>query len=242
MTKYILTIVVFFTIISFAKSQAVVLEEDVNVDTLESKKGPNLKNFAHLYFEFGFNVFPQETGAEINPVKSNILKLGYKYKYKICNFYALGFDIHYLNSSFNLAQNTSKLLPDSIMHDNENIIINNLGFEFYNRFNFGRRGNMIGKYMDIGAFGTFIFNKKHQSVDKSNDPNIAMGHKQEIVNTGLIYVQSYSYGVNARVGINRYALTASYRLSDIFKTESESFTFNYPELPRLYIGLQIGLF
>jgi hypothetical protein len=41
----------------------------------------------------------------------------------------------------------------------------------------------------------------------------------------------------ARIGIGRWAFTGSYRLSDIFKTP-----YQMPELPRLTVGVEVGLF
>jgi len=55
--------------------------------------------------------------------------------------------------------------------------------------------------------------------------------------TQLKYVENFSYGLLARIGVSRYALTAQYRLSDIFKS-----SYAMPELPRLIVGIEVGLF
>ena len=54
--------------------------------------------------------------------------------------------------------------------------------------------------------------------------------------THLKYYEPFNYGVLARFGINRYVIYANYRLSDLFKS-----SYNYAELPRLTLGVQIGL-
>jgi hypothetical protein len=242
MKKYLL-IIIFASVFSVSKSQTVVLEQNVKADTIGSKFGQNQKHFRHFYIEFGMISPPEEKGAEINYGKSGFYKIGMKYKLKVCNFYAIGFDVSFTNQNFSLVQNfVTKQIPNSIIHDKENIIVNNLGTEFYNRFNFGKRGNIIGKYIDLGVFANFSFDKKHKTFDKSNVVNSSYSNKQKVVNSGIIYVQDFQYGANARIGINRFALNASYRLSDIFKSKSDGISFNYPELPRLNIGLQIGLF
>lgn len=238
MKKYILLILLFISILTTVKSQQVVLEQDVKGDTLHSNFGQNRTHFRHLYLELNFVAPPDEKGAKLNYGSSNNLKIGMKYKLKICNYYAVGFDFYYLNQNFNISQDTNiKQVPNSTNHDKENIVINSFGAEFYNRINFRRRGDIIGKYFDYGIFGNISFDKKHKTIDSFNTLNSADALRQKVVNYKLGYVENFQYGVNARLGLNKFAFTASYRLSDIFKS-----SYNFPEFPRLNIGFQIGLF
>ena len=65
----------------------------------------------------------------------------------------------------------------------------------------------------------------------------ADNEKVKVSTTRLSYVENISYGFMARLGTNRYALTARYRTSDLFVTG-----YDLPELPRLVLGVELGLF
>jgi hypothetical protein len=56
---------------------------------------------------------------------------------------------------------------------------------------------------------------------------------------GLEYLRRWPAGVGVRLGSNRYAAVARYRLTDTFTGQASR---AYPELPRGVIGLELGLF
>ena len=229
MKKYIF-ILLFGSIAITGFSQTVLLHEDVK-DTVLGKRGPNLKNFSHFYFGIGFIAGkPDSTGSDINSLRSVNVVFGYRYKLKICNFYSIGYDIAYNSYSYFLKQNSTKITPDTVLHEKEKLNFGNLGLSLYMRFNFGRRGNHIGKFVDIGGYGDWTFNAVNFTKDKNSNGNIV---KSRISN--LHYFNSTNYGLMARIGFNRYVIYGNYRLSDIFKSSC-----NFSELPRLTIGLQIG--
>ena len=237
MKKNILLLSILLFSFSATFSQQVVFEQDVNKDTIVPTKGPNLKNFSHLYFGFGLVLgSPDSTGSDINMGSSTDFIIGYRYKRKLSNFYAIGVDISYGATSFNLKQDSSKLLPSKELHDKEKINSNQLGLNLYNRFNFGKRGNHVGKFLDLGAYGHYTFNYKHIFKDQNEIANSLHSSATKVVNTGLVYTNPLNYGVQARIGVNRYVLYGSYRLSDQFKAN-----YGFPELPRLIVGFQIGL-
>jgi hypothetical protein len=98
------------------------------------------------------------------------------------------------------------------------------------RFNYGRRGNIIGKFIDLCAYGDWTFSASNNTKDKRQNGN----HVKTRI-THLNYYNSTNYGVLARIGFNRYVFYGSYRLSNMFKSSA-----NFPELPRITVGLQIG--
>lgn len=217
--------------------QEILLEQDVQKDTLQAKRGPNLKNYSHVYLGYGFVLgSPQAIGSAIRYGNSTDFNVGFRYKRKITNFYALGFDLGYGLTSYNLKQQEGKILPDTLFHESEKINFNHFGLMLYNRFNFGKRGNIIGNFIDIAAYGNYDFSIKHIYTERYVNPNAANAHVTKVVNRRLIYTNPFNYGVQARLGFNRFVFYGSYRLSDQFKKE-----FMYPELPRLIVGLQIGL-
>lgn len=214
-----------------AKSQTVVMHQDVN-DTVIPTQGPNLKNFTHFYMGYGLIAGQSEgNGSPINYGSSNNFVLGYRYKYKICNIYSIGLDISLNTYAFNLKQDSSKTFPNKVIHDKEKLNLTNIGLGFYNRINYGRRGNLIGKFIDLGAYADWTAGANNYTRDKMPNGNIV---KTTI--TKLNYIELFNYGLMGRIGFNRYVFYGTYRLSDIFKSSYPS----YSELPRITIGFQVG--
>ncbi len=222
----------FFVLFSIAGySQTVLLHEEVN-DTVLGKHGQNLRNFSHFYIGLGFLAGkPDSTGSDILYGKSKNFILGYRYKFRICNFFAIGYDLDFNSYSYSLKQWAKKITPDSILHNKEKLTYNNLGISGYMRFNYGKRGNRIGNFIDLGGYGDWTFSAINFVKDKRSNGNI---FKTSI--SHLNYYNPINYGALARIGFNRYVIYGYYRLSDIFKP-----SYKYPELPRLAVGLQIGL-
>lgn len=236
--KRIFLIVLIIGFVCFKiSSQTLLLEKNVKDNAYSHKKGPNMKRFSHIYF--GYEFFAgnsDDKGAEIIYGLSSCINIGYRYKFKIFEFYSIGFNTSYSFKKYVIKQETDKILPNSILHDKEKIRFNNAELEFYNRFNIGKRGNIIGKYLDIGLFGNWAFAINHLTKDKVNDED----NKAELAIIkyhNLLYTKRFFYGFSTRLGINRLAISAEYRLSDLFKKE-----YQLPELPRFCIGLELALY
>ena len=243
-----LLLVVFIGIISIgfflqkeSCGQTVLLEQDINADTIPKIVGPNLKHFSHLYLGYGFVLGTNSIGSEINYGSSSDFVYGYRYKRKLSEFYAIGFDLFYHSTVFHLKQDSTKTLPNNILHDDkgekEKLTFNNLSLGLYNRFNFDKRGNYIGYYLDLGARVDWPFSVVHFTKDKFDFANINNGGVVKTKTTGLVYINPVYYNVYARLGFNKFVITASYRLSDLFKNEFDL----YSELPLLIVGVEIGL-
>ena len=111
---------------------------------------------------------------------------------------------------------------------------NGLGLEFYQRINIGKRGNALGNYLDIGVQGQWNMSDVEEYM-VINETNPYFG-KTRIMNRKLTFTEPLSYGLSARIGLNKFAIHGYYRLSDYFKPE-----FAIPELPRLSVGVQCAL-
>lgn len=224
-----------------AKAQTVLLEEDVNKDTLSPASGPNMKNYTHSYFRYGFVLGKSTPGAEIKTGNSNEVSFGVRYKRRLANFYALGADFFYNNINYHLKQDSAKIFPTPALHKKEKLAYNNFGLELYNRINFGKRGNIIGNYFDFGGYGEWGFIIKHFYRDELAVAQ-AGASVREVTNRRLLYTNELNYGAVARIGFNRYSVYGKYRLSDIVKESYLNETgFFYPELPRFIVGVEIGL-
>ncbi|HET6244792.1 MAG: hypothetical protein H0V01_05090 [Bacteroidetes bacterium] len=220
-----------------SNAQEILLEQNPGKDTIPSQQGPNLKHYSHMYLGLGFIVGPSMgAGSAIRYGNSTDFNFGYRYKRKVANFYAVGFDLAYGLTSFNIKQQIQKTLPNSVLHDNEKINFNHLGALIYNRFNIGKRGNHIGNFIDVAAYGNWEFAIRHIYNDKNKTPNESNAKLTKVVNKNLTYTNPFNYGLQARIGLNRYVFYSSYRMSSLFKSR-----FMYPELPLLTIGMQISL-
>lgn len=221
-----------------ARAQGVLLRGNVATDTLRSNTGPNRTFFSHFYAGYaavadGF----KGPGAELHFGRSGELFVGMRQKYRLSQVAAVGFDLRYARLVYHLAQNDQKILPAPDQHHRESFALPQAQAEVYGRLNVGRRGNVVGRYLDLTGWGGWIISSAHHYVDK---PGPSGAERVEVTERGLNYLKRWSYGVGARLGSGRYALVARYRLADSFKDLPA--TADYPEFPRLVIGLELGLF
>ncbi len=220
--------------------QIIIIEESP-LNEAPKTFGPNLKNYGHFFIGFDY-YYPESDGlgAEIESINSGNFNLGYRYKRKICNYFALGFDVHFSNFKFRMQNNKNSTnvhyVPNNEEHDVEQFIFNNLGTEFYNRINFTKRGNHFGVFFDFGAYLNWSFEVRHTVKDNLHDNNNALGKRVVVRTRNLSFVEPFNYGAKIRFGYNRIVMTAAYRFSELFDNTFDS------ELPRVSIGLEFGLF
>ncbi|MBU0764418.1 MAG: PorT family protein [Bacteroidetes bacterium] len=236
--KNILFPVLLVLLITGVYSQTVLLEKDVRADSVQSKWGPNRSNYINIYFGFGFFADPPVSdSAEIIYGKSNSYALSVRYKKKICEFWAVGLGLYYNAINYSLKQSIYKVIPNKFIHDKEQMNVQYIGMELYERLNFKRRGDIIGVYVDAGLYAGLRIYSWNKSVDKFKNRELSGAKKMEITYKKLTYLEKFEYGITARMGINRVALYGTYRLSNLF---TDDYT-QYPELPRLTIGVEVAL-
>jgi hypothetical protein len=225
-------IFLFLSVSLSAFSQDILLQQNVKADTIRPAYGPNLRNYFYGYLGIGFPLYTSEQVKYIKSGSSADIDLGLRYKRRITNYLAFGLDLGLNTTSYKLKQSDPKTIPDTVVNDREKFQISTVSGSVYMRINVGRRGNYIGNYLDLGAYGGWNFQKKHKTTNENQD-----GEKVRLSTTRLKYIENFSYGFLARIGVNRYAITAKYRVSDIFDSSYEM-----PELPRLTVGIEMGLF
>jgi hypothetical protein len=217
-------------------SQEVLLEKQVE-DSINSQYGPNLNRYAHFYVGEGFFAMPSEgSGADIEYGLSRTTQVGYRVKFRITEFLSFGPDLEWNRMIYMIDQSDNKVFPNADQHKSERLVLSNAGAGLYIRFNFFRRGNIMGDFLDLGGYANWMFYGRHVVKNKVDD---ASYHStvEKTVRTGLDYVQPYQYGLRARLGFNRYVIVAEYRLSDLFLKSYEE----YPELSRFWVGFQFSL-
>lgn len=220
-----------------AQAQRVVLRAEPAADSVQVRYGPNRAIFRHLYLGYTPVVGrPQGPGADLRYLRSAELFLGLRHKYRLSGGLAAGFDVRYARLAYHLRQTSGKLLPSPARHHTESLVLSQLQLEPYLRVHLGRRGNVIGRYLDLGGWGGYALGTSHHYEDR---PGTGGGKRTVVVERNLGYMQRWSYGLSSRLGSGRYAATARYRLSDTFSREVNP---AYPELPRWVVGLELGLF
>ncbi len=240
MNKKFILFLIILLIGKFATAQTVLMHEKISdYDFDVPKRGPNFRHFTHLAIGLGFYI-PDEDAKQIDCVygASTSFSVGYRYKYKITNFFAIGATLSYTNDIFSIQQNSQKQFPNKILHKREKLRFNSLGPGVFMRFNIGKRGNVIGRFLDLGTYYNWVFIAKHVYRDRlSNNNLLAQGAgKQKVVLSDLDYIKRFHYGIKCRVGINRFVINASYRLSELLNEKYKPLF-----LPRLNIGIEIGL-
>jgi hypothetical protein len=219
----------FLTIESAVFGQEVIMNKSVSKEMFNMKNGPNTHRYTHAYFSLSSFIKTSVTQADPKYPGSLQYCLGLRTKYKLAEWYALGYELEYRLSNFRYA----KVHDNLPVHDKDRILTHSLALSLFQRLNFDKRGNYIGKFMDMGAYGEFPFIKNNILID--NVDTLFSG-QQKLVLSHLKFMNSFNYGVSARLGYNRVVLFAAYRISDIFKS-----SYKRMDLPRLNVGLQIGI-
>ncbi|NJO90881.1 MAG: hypothetical protein HC831_19405, partial [Chloroflexia bacterium] len=209
MKRYSVLLVI-VVVCQIAIGQTVLLHERISdYDFKMPKRGPNFRHFTHLCLGLAFYVPSNEDNEiETKPV-STTFSIGWRYKYKLTSWLAFGAGINYTNDVFNLLQNDEKVVPNSIQHDKEKLRFNNLGPDAFIRFNFGKRGNVVGRFVDLGAYFNWSFRVKHMFQDKVDNTSQPMqAGKERVILSELNYVEKFHYGFRGRIGLNLFCFNS----------------------------------
>lgn len=220
-----------------AHAQRVLFRADPATDSMQVSYGPNRKFYQHLFM--GYTPVagsPAGPGAALRPFKSAELVIGVRSKFRLTRTVSTGFDVQYARLVYALEQNSRKQLPNPQLHEQESLVLSQVQVQPFVRMGFGRRGNVIGHYLDLSGWGGWVMATSHRTEDQ---PGTGGSARTVVVEHGLGYLRRWPFGVGARLGAGRYAATARYRLSDTFTAAADP---AYVELPRWLVGLELGLF
>jgi hypothetical protein len=224
-----------FVILSMSTSgavpQTVVISEDVEAMRSASDFGANRKHFRHFFTGLHFVAgSPDEAGADIISGRSWRFELGHRYKRRFSDTFSAGYETQFKRDVFYLQQDDAKLVPDTTRNDKEKLVILSAGASLYYRINFGNRGNHMGRFLDIGGFGGYLF---HARLVRFNDTGEEKIRERR---TGLSYPARWEYGPLVRIGAGNVVLKVTYRASDLFRSSAR-----LPEMPRFMAGIEFGL-
>lgn len=207
-------------------AQTIEMEQDVNADTVLSNYGKNRKHFVGT--TLGFGVVAGQTNSDSMQLGglSDKFTTGIYYKNKVSKAYSI-----LLSANYGLSIYRFKTEEETLFN---RLRINEVNAEFGNRFNFGRRGNVVGNYLELGISGIYVFHTKQESKQKVDDPEVNY-KSRKVEFSGLKYVEQINYAAHARLGFNKFAITAEYRLSDLLNANA-----GY-SLPPLILGLRMDL-
>jgi len=219
-----------------SSAQRVIIEQDVNADTAVPTVGKNRKNFWGSFVDVGMAI-GESTGDSAPSTligRSWSFKYGMYYKRKISNWYSILGQLAYKRAAYHY--NVDELPLDQEQLKSSKLVMNNVTGEFSNRFNFGKRGDHIGYYVEIGASADFNFmNKEKWIYTNQSDQDGAYFETTKLTYHNLDYIEALAYNAHLRVGFNKLVIFGDYRLSDRFKATDRV---NYQVTP-LTVGLRL---
>jgi hypothetical protein len=237
--KKIPTIIALLLIINvFTQAQKVLLEKDLLLkNPYQKTTGPNLKSYTNLFIDWAFIAGkPSKNSAGLDNLRSHTFEIGIRHKRKINETFSAGFDFSFFKTAWYFKQFTGKTFPDSVLHSKQKLTSYNFRLDGFGRVNFAKRGNMVGTYIDLGLYADWAFCNQMITKDHLNDP--VNGAKEMVATySELQYIKNMNYGIKGRLGTGHWAITGSYRLSNMFKNN-----YHLPEMPVCSVGLELGIY
>lgn len=216
-----------------ATAQNVLFSDDAETAYEIPKKGKNRASFGHLYT--GYRIAPEYFTVDPQ-VWNGEFFVGRRAKYAITRNYAMGWEMEYLHTAVSWDV-TDIELDESVPFNatKHRYVSHAVILSYYNRITFGKVGNNIGKFLDLGVYGAWNFGKNSTFTNEGSDNT----HNYKMKIEKPDYDDVFFYGVKARLGIHRVALTADYRLlTPDFSTLNAGGIVK----PQLTVGLELSLY
>ncbi len=214
-----------------ARAQQVLLQTDVANDTIPNRTGPNRRYFGHLYVGYALAAGPSALGVRHGAASSE-LQLGGRLKRRFTSLFALNTDLRYAYLRYGLDPDIARPAPFGPRFDSQVLSYHQVQGEASLRLNPARRrGNTVGRYLDLLAYGGWAFTTNYAT--EGPGPS---GGRLEVVAHRPDYLARWQGGVGARLGSNSLALVGRYRLSQALGGSG------LPEPPRWLLGLEVGWF
>jgi hypothetical protein len=223
---------------AFAVAQDVVLDKNVD-EQYQEDYGPNMKRYGHFYFGIGLPLpVGETTGAKINPAGSSDAVFGYRYKFRLLSFFAVGMDLSHSWTRYGILNDSDvpvivavNPLSKAGAVEKLSLDLNSLGAEAFGRINIGKRGNVMGNYFDFGIKQEWNYVRKF--IVKENAPKGSYYAKSRSVERNLNFISNFSTILTARIGVDKYAVYGKYRISDIITGG-----YTTPELTPYVLGFE----
>jgi hypothetical protein len=213
--------------------QKQIIHHNLKQDTLKINRGPNAKKFSHYYLILG-GVVPDS--KIVDPAFCHEFGFGWLKKRKLNNTFSLGYDISFSYRNYRIKDTSYYALPAGSSLIKERIYTRNLQLKPWFRINIGKRGNTIGNYIDLGAFGEWSFARTHY-YKFENPKGTPEGVKGEYLLKKHDWFLPFNYGAMLRIGFNKWSLYGMYRISNMFKQNVY-----FKELPRITAGINYAIY
>ena len=217
-------------------SQDVLISDTIVHDfsKIDKNFGPNRKYYSYEFLGFGTTSKLNINNENYLPIKSSLVVYGgSRNKFKINSFLAIIYDLYFESSWNKLNLKANPNIPAPILEiKNAKYIINNSDINLCLQFNSKpKRGNQLGKYLDLGMFACFIYHSTFKYKTGSNQLS-----KNTIVKiNNPKYINRWAYGYIIRLGNDHIAIYGKYRISDMFNTRT---SFLSEELHRTSFGIE----
>lgn len=229
-------ILLIFLLSAQAYSQTVLMMNNVHEDLAVQQKGENLSSFDMLILRYGHHIdVPGSIG--VNSGKSFLFGYGMLHKVKVNKVASVLIESGLTVNNYRIKQDSVRFFKDTLTYDKERITLFSWDFALGLRFNFDRhRGNHLGWYMDISAFGGWNFLRRRNTIvyDQLDDVNV----RYKMTERKPPYTRRFTYGAEVRFGYAYISFFGRYRLADMFKPVNNQV---YPELTRWTAGIVLTL-
>ena len=238
--KYLLVVISFGMIFSAMSAQKVVFSTTVAHDTTDNVKPPThtLRLFVEGSAMISTTPSESQMAKQVSGMNFNI---GLTYNHRYIPQAAYGFELAMKTRKYNMLKDSSKIFPDSILHEKEYLLVSGFEVVAYHRFYFflKRHKNAQGPVFDIGVFGHWNGSSYHYTKDKNAESSMygyttAMQYHPK-------YIHAFDAGGMVRFGINHYLIFAQYRLTDLLEPSYRKAPYNFTSLSRLEVGIRLGL-
>lgn len=237
MKRICIHIVILFCFLNGAFAQEVLIRQFPGLDTIPKKYGPNRESYTAALIGYGHLFGPTDSsGSNVNVPRSIYITYGMRSKTKISEGFNLGFDFFFEYRNFNISQSDNKTIFGIDHHRRERYIQGTINAGLFMRFNFSKRGNHLGKYLDL--FGNVMYSPINRYIVHDRLPDSTGAKLQKTVLSRLQFAQKWSGQVGLRYGISFFQIQAFYRPFNLFKNSTD---YPYPELPRFGLGILIDI-
>ncbi|MFT7614733.1 MAG: hypothetical protein ACI9J3_003718 [Parvicellaceae bacterium] len=224
------------------RAQDVLLNQTTKAVLLDKGDvGPNKKKYAHNFLGVSFAVPTRlENETNIYGGSSVGMEYGRRFKRKLSTTFSMGFDLASAYMQYRSKKDTFSFYnqiygstsPDSLVTDK--LSFTTIRLEPYFRINFGKRGNHLGKYIDLAFYGEFMISSSH--VAKFKHENDLLVKKSQVRTRYLKYTNKLFYGPELRYGNAFYNFYVRYRIPDIMNNKLSSSPY---QLPNIVAGLNL---
>lgn len=218
-----LTFILTVSISGFSQEEV----HSTEVDSIQlPKKGPNSPSLFHTKTDIGTHLPLLGDDAVPTTLRSGEFVFGFRYQKKLANFMSFGIGGGYYYNQVYFQQNNAKTVPTNATFKNERITNHRVYAELAPRFHFGKRGNVMGKWLEVGGYAFYNFTSKYTGVYNTSDSlfvnnsGFAGTDFKGSIKTSVRNIQftePLGYGAMLRFGVNKTSFYIKYRLSDYFK-------------------------